>query len=83
MPLSGDAGIGARHRATISRALIVAALLAFPSYAPAESPCSAACDKAAAACTDACEARLADAKARVECKLACIAEREACDKTCR
>lgn len=51
--------------------------------APANTDCSASCDKAAAACNDACETQHKDAKPRVECKIRCIEERERCEKGCK
>jgi hypothetical protein len=45
--------------------------------------CSAECDRKASECVDACEAQHSEAKPRVECKVACIAEREKCEKDCK
>jgi hypothetical protein len=45
--------------------------------------CSAECDKKASDCVDACEAKHAEPKPRVECKVACITDREKCEKDCK
>jgi hypothetical protein len=66
--------------------LVPLALAAVPSAAlRAESlgTCSADCDKKASECVDACEAKFQEAKPRVECKVACITERENCEKACK
>jgi hypothetical protein len=49
---------------------------------PTAGSCSAECDRKAAECVDACDAAHKEAKARVECKLTCIADREKCEKGC-
>jgi len=67
----------------ISAALLALAVFAPMRSAPAQTSCSAACDKAASSCDDVCEAQHKDAKPRIECKLRCIAEREKCEKGCK
>jgi hypothetical protein len=62
--------------------LVALALTALSSPAPATGSCSAECDRKAAECVDTCEAKHKDAGSRVECKLACIATREKCEKGC-
>jgi len=49
---------------------------------PAASACSEACDKKASDCVDVCELKLKEDKPRIQCKLACIADREKCEKDC-
>jgi hypothetical protein len=46
------------------------------------SACSASCDHHASDCIDSCEDRFKDDKPRVQCKLACIGEREKCSTAC-
>jgi hypothetical protein len=67
------------------RALGLALLLSLvPASGVAQGPCSAKCDAAASSCDDACERQHPDdAKARIACKLACISQRETCDKRCK
>lgn len=67
----------------LASSLLGLALLTTASAPAAKSSCSARCDDRAAACDDACETRHQDAKPRVECKLACIQERTACEKDCK
>jgi len=59
------------------------AVAAWPGAAPTAGSCSDECDRKAADCVDVCEATHKEAKPRVECKLACIAEREKCEKSCK
>lgn len=66
----------------ISAAVLGLAFFAQIRSAPAQSSCSAACDKAASACDDACETKHKDAKERIQCKLTCIEKRERCEKGC-
>jgi hypothetical protein len=62
----------------------VALLFSAPvARGPVAGSCSDECDRRASDCVDACEARYKEAKARVECKVACIAARETCDKGCK
>ena len=63
--------------------LLAVAVAASNGSAPAAGSCSDECDRKAAECVDACEAAHKEAKPRVECKLACVTEREKCEKGCK
>jgi len=54
-----------------------------PKTGPSTSSCSDACDKKASDCVDVCEEKFKDDKPRVQCKMACIADREKCEKECK
>lgn len=70
----------------------LAALLAVAAFTPVAaegeprppqaSPCGESCDQKASNCIDRCEESLKDDKARVQCKLTCVAAREKCESAC-
>jgi hypothetical protein len=63
--------------------LLAAPVAAIDRRPPAASACSEDCDKKAAACVDACEEKFKDDAPRIQCKMACIGDRQKCEKDCK